>query len=430
MRGLWLLISLSLGLCGATASAEELDPKLPASVYKARRDKVLQKLGGCAGAIRSYANDRGPDPYFYYLTGLEEPGAVLVLAPRSPLVKQSLNLKPRDEEAEIWTGYREPMSARLRVKYMVDEVRRMRGSVPRAIFKAMRRTRCYARLRSPLTDKNAMTGDVFGKLLEAYEARTEQRWRELEQMRAVHDRDEIRRMDRAIEITGKGHESAILALAPGRTERQVAARIEAAYYQNGATGLAFPSIVGSGPNGAVLHWIKNDRAIEPGDMAVVDIGASFGNYASDITRTYPVSGTFSAEQRKVYEIVLKAQQKTIDAVRPGISLDQLHRIAEKVILDAGYELPHGIGHYVGIEVHDVGDSSAPLEPGMVITVEPGVYIKGKFGVRIEDMVEVTARGGRLMTGALPRTPAEVEAWMARVRGSTSPQASSKNIPKK
>jgi Xaa-Pro aminopeptidase len=252
-------------------------------------------------------------------------------------------------------------------------------------------------------------------MLRAYGARTILRWEELERMRTIHDAEEIARMEKAIAITAQGHRAAVAALRAGVKERKIASNIEDAFFEYGATGLAFPSIVGSGENGAILHWEKRDRVIQDGDLVVIDIGSSYGHYASDITRTYPVSGRFTDEQRKVYETVLAAQQKVIDAVKPGVSLDKLHRIGEEAILAAGYELPHFVGHFVGLEVHDVGDSAAPLEAGMVITVEPGIYIQGKLGVRIEDEVLVTGRGHRLLTGDLPRSASEVEAWMAQVR---------------
>ena len=175
--------------------------------------------------------------------------------------------------------------------------------------------------------------------------------------------------------------------------------------------------LGVGPNGAVLHWIKNDRKVVAGDMAVIDIGAEYGHYAADITRTYPISGSFTAEQKKIYEIVLKTQNEIIAMVKPGISLNELHRAARSKIEAASHELPHYFGHFVGLDVHDVGDNDAPLEAGMVITVEPGIYLKGKFGVRIEDMVLVTDRGGELMSKDLPRTPSELVDWMKKVRAS-------------
>lgn len=422
--------SISIGIAVAVAlpaaakpprrsATADVPADVPASVYAERRARLMQQLGDCVGAIRSYAPDgedgNAFDNWFFYLTGIRESGAVLILAPREPIYRQQLLLRPRDAEAEIWVGYREPLSPALERKYRVDYVGRNRGGVPRHMRNAFRRSRCYAELRPTYLDQPAFSRDALGKYLTAFEVVTRQRWKALEAMRAVHDAAEIARMDRAVAITIEGHRAAVRRIAAGVSERRVAAALEKAFYDAGATGLAFPSIVAAGEHGAVLHWGASDSAIGAGDLVVVDIGASYGGYAADVTRTWPVSGRFTAEQRRMYELVLAVQQKVIDAVRPGVSLDELHEVADRALADAGYPLPHGIGHFVGLDVHDVGDTSGPLEPGMVITVEPGIYLQGQFGVRIEDMVLVTPRGHRVMTEALPRSVADVEGWMAAQR---------------
>lgn len=392
-------------------------PEIPASVYRARRDRLAAQLGPCIAVLASHAQaDGGIDEYFYYLTGIEESGAQLLLAPRETIYQQSLALRPRDPELEIWEGYREPMSPGLAKQLGVDMVSRTRGPLPRRFGRALGRSRCYATLRPGFEKEQDVPADVLGKYLGAYGARTEQRWQQLERQRAVHDAAEIALMDKAIAITIEGHRAAARELRAGLRERLIASKIEDAFFAHGATGLAFPSIVGAGANGAILHWEKRNGIIAADDAVVVDIGSSYGHYASDITRTYPVSGTFSPEQRKVYDVVLAAQDKALAAVRPGVSLDQLNKIAEDVIVAAGYEPSHYVGHFVGLNVHDVGDTTGPLEPGMVITIEPGIYLAGKFGVRIEDMVLVTARGGTLMTADLPRKATEVESWMRKARG--------------
>lgn len=396
------------------AVGPDVPPDLPQSVYRDRRDRLIGRLGGCAAALRSFATDDEPDPYFYYLTGIEEAGAVLVLAPRARVNRQVLYLPPRNPGNEIWTGYKEPLSPRLRAKYKVDAVSVTRGAAPRSLQNGIRRARCYAHLRFP-GKHQAVGAKELGRLLSGYQARSIQRWEDLEHMRSVKEAAEVARIRKAIAITNEGHAAAVRAMRPGVVERVVAAAIRDGFFAHGATGLAFPSIVGSGPDGAVLHWVKNDRALTENDLVVVDIGASYGHYAADITRTYPVSGRFSARQRKIYDIVLRVQNLVISRVKPGVSIDQLNRIASDEILAAGYELPHSIGHFVGIEVHDVGDRDGPLEAGMVITVEPGIYLRGQLGVRIEDMVLVKSRGSELLTRALPRKAEDVEAWMKKVR---------------
>jgi Xaa-Pro aminopeptidase len=396
----------------------DVKPELPASVYAARRARLMQSLGGCAAALRSFPkSDEEPDPYFYYLTGIEEKGAVLVLSPRSRVVKSEISLPPRNPGDEIWTGYKQPISAKLSRAYQVDRVSVARGSVPRALKDGLRRSRCYSYFRFPGTGDD-ISSKALGEYLRGYSARTQMRWEELEKMRAIHDEPELQRIRKAIAITYKGQEAAVRTMARGVVERSVSSAIRDAYYAHDATGLAFPSIVGSGPNGAVLHWNRNDRVITGDELVVIDIGASYGHYAADITRTYPVSGSFSPEQKKIYEKVLEVQNLVISKVRPGISMDELNRIAGDALLAEGYEMPHSIGHFVGLEVHDVGDYGGPLEAGMVITVEPGIYLRNRFGVRIEDMVLVTDRGHQLMSGDVPRTPAKLEAWMKKVRAGT------------
>jgi len=394
--------------------------EIPGTVYRQRRLRLMQELGGCAAAIRSYSTTDylGQvrfDPYFFYLTGIKKKGAMLLLSPKAAIAKQVLYMPPRDLEAERWTGYAEILSKSFRTKYRVDGARRTRSRVPPGLGSALRKSRCYAKLRPAFANKPGVPSRMLSKYVSSYSARTTQRWEKLEYLRTIKDAAEIKRHEKAIAITAEGHRAAARWLAPGLTERKLASKIEDAFYAYGATSLAFPSIVGSGPKGAILHWLKRTKVIQKSELVVVDIGAAYGGYAADITRTYPVSGTFSAKQRRVYNIVLATQKKIIAAVKPGVTLERLNQIASAELAKAGYTLKHFFGHFVGLQVHDVGDRTAPLEAGMIITVEPGIYLKGQFGVRIEDMVLVTPRGNRLLTGALPRTAAAVEAWMKKAR---------------
>lgn len=429
MRAVHLLpLTLIASLAGPAAAqpapksvGPDVPPEIPASVYAARRAKLAKALGGCVGVLAAHAKDASEDTsvpvdnMFFWATGVEQVGSTLMIAPREAIYKTVLSLPPRDPEMEIWEGYREPMSFGLRKQYQVDKVARTRGPLPRGFGRALQHARCYGKLKPDFAKEQDVPAEMLGKYLPSFQARSEEKWLELEHLRAVHDAAEIARMDKAIAITIEGHKAAARYLAPGMRERAVASKIDDAFYAHGATGLAFPSIVGSGPDGAILHWEKRNRIMQKDDLVVVDIGSSYGGYASDVTRTFPVSGHFSPEQRKVYEAVLAVQNKVIAAVRPGISLERLNAIADDALVAAGYEPVHYIGHYVGLNVHDAGDFTAPLEPGMVITVEPGAYLKDKLGVRIEDMVLVTPRGHRLMTEKLPRKVAEVEAFMAAAR---------------
>ncbi len=204
----------------------------------------------------------------------------------------------------------------------------------------------------------------------------------------------------------------------GASERDVQTKIEYAFFSNGATGLSYGSIVGSGPNGAVLHWDRNDRRLQAGDLVVVDAAADYGRYASDITRTYPVSGRFTEEQARAYRAVYQAQEDVFAAIKPGVAMADLQKTAEASLKRSGYleAFIHGFGHFVGLDVHDVGRYDLPLPIGAIFTVEPGVYLPDRgFGVRIEDEVLVTEAGYRLLSSRIPRKLEEVEAWVAAAR---------------
>jgi Xaa-Pro aminopeptidase len=212
-------------------------------------------------------------------------------------------------------------------------------------------------------------------------------------------------------------------LEPGMHEYELEAVVEFGFRREGAERVGFPSIVGSGPNSTVLHYDKSRREMETGDLVVMDVGAEFGYYSADITRTVPVGGTFTPRQRALYELVLGAQEAALAKVRPGTTLGELTRVARDYMdrhagaLCGGDPCSryfvHGLGHWLGMDVHDVGDYGTPLAEGMVITIEPGVYLpEEEIGIRIEDDVLVTSDGYELLSGMLPRHPDAVEAAMA------------------
>ncbi len=194
------------------------------------------------------------------------------------------------------------------------------------------------------------------------------------------------------------------------------------YFQRGCERSAYAPIVGSGPNSVILHYMTNHRRVDSGELVLMDVGAECSDYATDVTRTVPASGKFTARQREIYEVVLGAQKAAIAAVKPGAVMrggkGSLQQIARDYIDSHGKDLhgdslgkyfTHGLGHYVGLDVHDPGDSSWPLQSGMIITIEPGVYIpEENIGIRIEDTVLVTDSGAKLLSGALPREPGEIE----------------------
>ncbi len=236
----------------------------------------------------------------------------------------------------------------------------------------------------------------------------------LDEMRRVKDAQEIERLREAGRISALGFNEAIRSARPGNYEYQIAAVAEFIFLYKGASGPAFFPIVGSGPNSCVLHYSQNSRKVAAGDIVVMDFGPDYRNYQSDLTRTFPISGKFSAEQAKVYQVVLEAQKAALAKVRPGATFGVLNATVKEVLerYDYAQYLPHGVSHYVGMSTHDVG-ASEPFEPGVVITVEPGVYMPDKsLGIRIEDTVLVTRDGYEILTDGAPKEIVDIEKLMS------------------
>jgi Xaa-Pro aminopeptidase len=247
----------------------------------------------------------------------------------------------------------------------------------------------------------------------------------ISKFRARKSAAEIERIERASAVSVAAHRAAWKRIAPGLFEYQVAATTTYVLLDSGCEGNAYDPIVGSGPNATALHYSKNSRRLETGELVLMDVGAQCAGYATDITRTVPVSGKFSARQRELYDVVLGAQKAAIAAVKAGATLAELNKIA-RAYLDShgkdlagkplGQYLTHRISHGVGLEVHDypAAGYTEPLEAGMVITIEPGLYIPDEsIGIRIEDTVLVTDSGARVLTAALPKEQGEIEKAMAK-----------------
>jgi Xaa-Pro aminopeptidase len=379
---------------------------------------VISSQGETSGITEDYRQDAD----FYWLTGINEPGAHLVLQPKAPFRKVTLFLKSRDPEAERWTGAREAISPDLNERYGVDLVRR--GSPDGALTDAASHHDCIA-IIAPGTAAAEDRADarLSQRVAGRFGLRTEFKRGLLASLRAAHDAPELERMRRAIDITALGHEAAARATVAEVSERDVQTQLEYAFFSAGATGLSYPSIVGSGPNGAVLHWDQNSRLLKNGDVVVIDAAAEYGRYAADVTRTYPVSGHFTERQAQVYRAVYQAQEDIFAAIHPGVSMAELQQTAEASLRRSGYlaAFIHGFGHFVGLDVHDAGDTYRAIPPGAVFTVEPGIYLPAEgFGVRIEDEVRMTETGYELLTRAIPRRLEDVEAWVQKARTATQP----------
>jgi Xaa-Pro aminopeptidase len=239
--------------------------------------------------------------------------------------------------------------------------------------------------------------------------------RYLEWMRMIKSDKEIGAIEKAIAITHDGIGEVLAAMRPGITEYQLEAVLETSFKQQGSQFMAFPAIIAAGGNSHFLHYEKRRDTLRAGQLLLMDVGASWDHYCADITRTVPIDGQFTDRQAEIYDIVLEAHDSAVAEIRPGVTYYDVHEAAERVFRRAGYidDFWHGTGHHLGVNVHDPADYGAELKPGMVLTVEPGIYLPDRqFGIRIEDDVLVTENGCRVLSADIPRTRAEVEAWIA------------------
>ncbi|MCI0596856.1 MAG: Xaa-Pro peptidase family protein [candidate division Zixibacteria bacterium] len=396
----------------------ELAFPLPKDIFKARRAKLMERMGdGVAvlyGKTGGFEGEFKQDKNFYYLTGVEEPGAILVLAPKEKSRKDVLLLAPRNPEDERWSGERPSIGKKLEDSLGFEYVGRT-GGLGWMVNSYLQHSANLCYLSPPVSSSSPIPTDLnFYKDVSGRVPGTSIKNMShlIRDMRAVKTDEELAAMQKAIDITGEAFKKAALALKPGMTERDVQDIIENEFKVQGARELAFSSIVATGKNTTTLHYTKNDAAVKAGDLFLMDIGAEFDHYAADVSRTIPVSGKFSPEQRKIYEIVLRAQKAAMAKIKPGAYVrEDVHAEAKRVIEAAGYGeyFIHGTSHFIGLDVHDVGDYGRPLQAGMVISVEPGIYLPEQgIGVRIEDDVLVTKNGFELLTGQIPREIGEIE----------------------
>jgi Xaa-Pro aminopeptidase len=439
LRYIFALLLLAAAPLGAqTLPSTEVVPELPGAgrqiaidAHQIRRAALLDRIGEGIVAIPSGVQfdleqlvlqdrDFRPDDYFFYFTGLEAPNAWLVLSGSGNGADQEiLFLPPRNPGMEQWTGKQlgpGPDAVRLTG---IDDVRAMSPDSISVAVEAFVRNNggsLFTVLRRgapahPLVARWAGLGIKPANIIPTVDS-----------MRVVKDEAELAALRRAIDITTEAHKAAMRAVQPGMFEYQVEATIEYTFRNLGADRVGFPSIVGSGPNTTILHYDVNRRQVEDGDLILADIGAEWGQYTADVTRTFPVNGRFTERQKDIYNLVLGTQLAVIDAIRPGVTMRDLGIVAQEYMrLNSGdlcgaesctRFFIHGLGHWLGMRVHDVGDYSMPLEPGMVFTLEPGIYIPGEnLGVRIEDDVLVTENGCEVLSTGAPKTVEEIESLM-------------------
>ena len=363
-----------------------------------------------------------------------------------------LFVRPRDPEREVWDGRRAGVEGARQeygadAAFTIDEFPEKLGDLINGARNLYYRLGGDAELDETIVRRIRLMRAASRRGVHAPQSITDP-GTILHEMRLIKSEEEIVIMQRAADIASEAHREAMKATRPGMKEYEIEALIEYIFRRNGAAAPAYTSIVGGGANATVLHYINNDATLRDGDLLLVDAGAEYGGYASDITRTFPVNGRFTDAQRDIYSLVLEAQQACIERVRPGVTMEELNNHSveiltagmvrlgllagdpQKLIEEETYKrfYMHRLGHYLGMDVHDVGQyqidgQPRPVEAGVVMTVEPGLYIAPDaegapdkyrgIGVRIEDDVLVTAEGYRVLTSEAPKQIEEIEQLMAR-----------------
>ncbi|MBO0352337.1 aminopeptidase P N-terminal domain-containing protein [Phormidium pseudopriestleyi FRX01] len=429
---------------------------IEAAEYQQRRQALMEKIGTGTAIFRSAPmavmhNDVEytfrQDSDFYYLTGFNEPNAVAVFAPHHEEHQFVLFVQPKDPEKEVWTGYRMGVEG-AKERYGVDEaypISELEEKLPQYLIKADRLYYHFGRDQG--FNQKILTH--WQRLMRTYPKRgtgpiaIQDSGTILHPLRLVKSPAELQLMRKAAEISVKAHIHAQEFAQPGRYEYEIQAEMEHLFRLQGGNGFAYPSIVASGGNSCILHYIENDRQLQENDLLLIDAGCAYGYYNADITRTFPVSGVFTPEQQTIYDIVLEAQKQATAQVQPGNPYSKIHETAVRVLVEGLMEIGllngdieeiikeekykpfymHRTGHWLGLDVHDVGvyqngEDPQNLQPGNVLTVEPGIYIgletkpvEGQpeipdcwrgIGVRIEDDVLVTPDGHEVLTEGVPK----------------------------
>ena len=427
--------------------------------YQRRRRELMQLMGGGVAVFPTAPEATRnsdvlypfrPDSDFYYLTHFPEPAAVAVLVPGRPQGEFILFCRERDPEKETWDGRRRGLEGAVQVygaddAFPIDDIAEI---LPGLLED---QDRIYCNMGRYL--------DFDNRLLKwVNEIRTKVRTgisapggiidvgHVLHELRLVKRKEEIQTMKHAARVSASAHCRAMRACSPDKNEFEIESELEYEFRKGGAHSPAYPSIVAGGANACILHYTDNCDRLQDGELLLIDAGAEIDCYASDITRTFPINGRYSGEQRALYDVVLLAQEAAIDQILPGTTWNRPHEAAVRVLteglvdlgllvgpIDAlienqGYQrfYMHRTGHWLGMDVHDVGDYKVGgewrvLEPGMTLTVEPGLYVTPtddvdtrwhNIGIRIEDDVLVTRKGCEILTTDVPKRPEEIEALMA------------------
>ncbi len=423
------------------------------ALFKKLKNNSIALLSAATLKTRSHDTEYSYRQHsdFYYLSGFVEDQAMLALIKGPAGNKVVLFCQPKDKTKEIWSGILTGPDAAVGQLH-IDEawpIGELDQRMPALIDGSERVYYSIGQDAALDTRVSMWVNDLRARARQGARAPVQFEMLDplVHEMRLFKDAAEVKLMQKAADISARAHCRAMLAARDGLYEYHLEAELQHEFISSGARFPAYNSIVAAGANACILHYIENNKPLRDGDLVLIDAGCEYEYYASDITRTFPVSGKFSKEQKALYDIVLKAQLKAIDAIKPGVAWDEPHNITVRVITEGLVELGllkgnvkkliadgayrdfymHRAGHWLGIDVHDAGsylkgDKWRPYEAGMVTTIEPGIYVSPDnkkvakkwrgIGIRIEDDVLVTRNGNRVLTHAVPKTTEEIEALMA------------------
>lgn len=411
--------------------------------YKERREKLMENLSSESIIMIKGSNEiiRNGDVYypfrqssnFYYFTGIKEPDCVLFLShgkgiyidSKQKYVSELIFVPKTDSQKELWDGPRPNIEEISKISQIEEvlpnsELEAYMGNILSKVD-----TLFFDDSNISLFEPITYEGKIIKRAKEKfYKFETANINNNITKMREIKSQSEIMLIKKAVSITSEAHKNVMKAVKPGMYEYELEAIIEYTFKKNGARENGFLPIVGSGPFSCFLHYNKNDRKIDAGDVVVIDIGAEYDMYSADITRTIPISGRFSKRQKEIYDIVLKAHNEAIKLIKPGISKDEIHKKAVEIISNGLINLGlineakeykryymHGTSHPIGLDVHDPAISDV-LMPGMIITIEPGIYIQQEnLGIRIEDDVLITENGYEILSDSVPYTMEKIEKFM-------------------
>ncbi len=404
------------------------------SIFQQRRQKILDSMPENSLLILTQDDENyrfgfnfRQNSDLYYLTGSQEQGITLILATtpislsNGKLLAKSFLLyfyRPAKMKTE---KYQDSLIHEYKVDFAASTTK-----LRRILNKIEQLNVFYTNLKPR---DGQFTSGILARRLNQFlkrfpDAKIKPSWNLTAPLRRIKSEEEIRNIQKAVEITVQAQKEAMRCMKPGLYEHQIEALVEFVFKYNGAEQLAFPTIVGAGPNSLILHYDEGKRKIQPGDMVVMDIGCEYNHYCADITRTIPATGKFTPAQKKVYQIVLEANKAVIDSLKPGMTIKDMDSIVENIFKKYNFEkyIRHSCSHELGLDVHDVGSRSKPLEPGCVVTVEPGIYIPENsdlpqeywnIGIRIEDDVLITENGHQLLSGGIVKTIEGIEKLMSK-----------------